>query len=245
MNNIKPQLVLFYTDNSLLSKANILSEFTNCFKLVEVEPKSLTFYLRLDNNGLAIISSTFKPLYISEIYANLVSRYKNLKTELLVQLVKDKCIAKIWDLTAGLGKDAFMMASAGYEVTMVEQNPMLATILYYALNNNILPKRNLHLVYANSIDFLGTSTDTPDIIYLDPMFKESATSKAKKEMQLIQMLTNNDNVSDDVELFNTALAIASRRVIIKRDNKQATLVNAPLPSYTKTGKTIRFDVYNT
>ncbi len=244
MNNIKPQLVLFYTDNSLLSKANILSEFTNCFRLVEVEPAGMPFYLRLDSIGLAIISSNFKPLYISEIYANLVSRYKNLKTELLVQLIKDKNIAKIWDLMAGLGKDAFIMASAGYEVTMVEQNPMLATILYYALNNNILPKRNLHLVYANSIDFLGSNTDTPDIIYLDPMFKESATSKAKKEMQLIQILTNNDSVSDDVDLFNKALAVTGRRIIVKRDNKQAPLVNTPLPSYTKTGKIIRFDIYN-
>ena len=245
MNNIKSQFILFYTDGSLLSKANILSEFTNCFKVVELEPKNLPFYLRLDSIGLAIISSNFKPLYISEIYANLVSRYKNLKTELLVQLIKDKNVAKIWDLTAGLGKDAFIMASLGYEVTMVEQNPMLATILYYALNNNILPKKDLHLVYANSIDFLCSNADRPDIVYLDPMFKDSATSKAKKEMQLVQILTNNDNVSDDVELFTLALARASRRVIVKRDNKQCTLSNTPLPSYTKTGKTIRFDVYNT
>ncbi len=186
MNNLKPQVVLFYTDNSLLSKASILSEFTNCCRLVEVEPDSLKFYLRLDNIGLSIISSNFKPLHISQIYANLVSRYKNLKTELLVQLVKDKGVAKIWDLTAGFGKDAFILASAGYEVTMVEQNPMLATILYYALNNNILPKRNLNLIYANSIDFLDSKTDTPDIIYLDPMFKENATCKAKKEIQLLK-----------------------------------------------------------
>ena len=244
MNNLKPQVVLFYTDNSLLSKASILSEFTNCCRLVEVEPDSLKFYLRLDNIGLSIISSNFKPLYISQIYANLVSRYKNLKTELLVQLVKDKGVAKIWDLTAGFGKDAFILASAGYEVTMVEQNPMLATILYYALNNNILPKRNLNLIYANSIDFLDSKTDTPDIIYLDPMFKENATSKAKKEMQLIQILTNNDSMSDDLGLFNRSLQIARRRVIVKRDNKQAAIVHMPLPSYTKTGKTIRFDVYS-
>lgn len=235
---------LYYTDSKLLSSANILSEFTNCLNLVDFEPNEASVYLRLDLNGLAIISDGFKPLYVSEIYDNLVSRYKKLKDELLVQIIRDKPKSRIWDLTAGLGKDAFIMASASHNVIMVEQNPILATILFYALNNNILPKYNLQLIYANSIDFIESWVDTPDIIYLDPMFKKWDSSKSKKEMQLIQVLTSNDNTSDDVELFNKSYALAKSRVIVKRDNKQSPIVTTPSPNYDKSGKTIRFDIYN-
>ncbi len=238
--------VLYYTEEKLFPIAKMLNEFTNCCKLLNHEPIGLPLYLRLDAKGLAIISTDFKPVYVSEIYAKLVSRYRNLKDELLVKIVKDKfkTRAQIWDLTAGLGKDAFILASAGYSVTMVEQNPLLATILYYALHNNIIPKRNLNLVYANSIDFLSLSSVRPDIIYLDPMFKEDSTSKAKKEMQLIQMLTDNDAILDDIELFNLSYNKAQSNVIVKRDNKQASLVSTPMPTYTKSGKTIRFDIYS-
>ena len=245
MSNQKLNIVLYYTDSKLQPIANALSEFTGRCELLNSKPGNISLYLLLDYTGLAIISDGFKPLYITEIYDSLVSRYKKLKDELLVQIIRDKKGANIWDLTAGLGKDAFIMASAGYNVVMIEQNPMLATILFYALNYNILPRNNLQLVYANSIEYIDSKIDiAPDIIYLDPMFKELASSKSKKEMQLIQVLTSDDIDLDDVELFNKSYGIAKARVIVKRDNKQSSLVDTPLPTYNKSGKTIRFDIYN-
>ena len=148
MSNDKHQIALYYTNSSLFVKASALAQVTNACVLLEVEPTDLSIYLRLDNNGLCIISNNFKPLYISEIYLGLVKRLKTLKDELLVKLIRSKSKKElvIWDLTAGLGKDAFIMASAGYNVLMVEQNPMLATILSYALGNKILPNNNLNFV---------------------------------------------------------------------------------------------------
>ena len=234
---------LYITDKVFIDKAQQIAAYTKVFEVVEDEPGGL--YLRLDGNGLAIICKPFKPLYVTEIYAGLIKRYQNLKNELLVQALNLPRGTKVWDLTAGLGKDAFILASYGYAVTMVEQNPVLATIVNYALENKILPKRNLELVFGNSLDFLTENQDVPQAIYLDPMFKDEKSSKAKKDMQLIQLLAENNTSQNDEALFAAAYAKVQNKIIVKRDNKQAAIIVSPVPSHTKSGKTICFDVYTT
>ena len=238
----KPTL-LHVIDSLDLDKARHLAEFTHKLELVRDEPLKDDFYLRLDKLGLAVISSLFGPLYISEIYAKLAVRYQNLRNELIIQAVNSPKSFSIWDLTAGLGRDAFILASFGYSVIMVEQNPVLATILHYALENNIIPRRNLNLVYANSLEFIQSQAILPNIIYLDPMFRDNKTAKAKKDMQLIGHLTNNLPDQNQESLFVSSYTKAVNKVVVKRDNKQSNIILAPLPSYTKIGKTIRFDVY--
>lgn len=228
----------------MLAEAEKIVDFTQAFTIVEQEPADNVLYLRLNTTGLAVVSPVFNPLYVSEIYSKLVIRYQNLKNELLIQALNSSRGSSVWDLTAGLGKDAFILASSGYQVTMVEQNPLLATIVYYALTYKILPTHNLQLIYANSLDFLSVAENRPDIIYLDPMFKDDKAAKAKKEMQLIQMVTaNNPGQNLDSALFAASYTKALNKIIVKRDNKQEALVKLPLASYTKSGKTIRFDVY--
>jgi len=131
---------------------------------------------------------------------------------------------------------------------MIEYHPVLATIIYYALKHRYLPKDNLTLVYANSIEYLNDYTGIkPAAIYLDPMFKEEKSSaKAKKEMQIIQRL-NEESISSpnpeiDQQLFSLAYSLCPK-VIVKRDNKQQNIVPNPKPIFLKQGKTIRYDVY--
>ena len=40
---------------------------------------------------------------------------------------------KAIDATAGMGEDAFLLAAQGYEVTLYEQNPVVAVLLKDAL----------------------------------------------------------------------------------------------------------------
>ena len=244
MRIVDPVLMpLYVTEPALISNAEKLVAFTNTFQIVTEEPKACILYLRIDTDGLAVISNIFKPLYVQEIYSKLINRFQNLKNELLVQAMASPRGLSVWDLTAGLGKDAFILASSGYIVTMVEQNPVLVTIVHYALTNNILPVRNLSLVYANSLDYLAATTERPNIIYLDPMFKDDKAAKARKEMQLIQLLTEGSPQHNDEALFIAAYAKALNKIIVKRDNKQETLLASPQPSHAKSGKTIRFDIY--
>ncbi|MFN7095001.1 MAG: class I SAM-dependent methyltransferase, partial [Burkholderiales bacterium] len=216
--------------------------------VVSLPPRQNEVYLQLDATGLAIISPQLLPLYINEFYAKLNHRRKKLGQELLIQAVKlrPETRAVILDLTAGLGKDAVLLASFGYQVTMVERNPILATILHYALSQEIIPPRNLTLIYANSLEFLANySGPHPQVIYLDPMFKEQKAAKAKKDMQLIQMLTHHEEIlaNQDQQLFQLSLHLAPPKLIVKRDNKQLPLALTPKVSYVKQGKTVRYDVY--
>lgn len=229
-----------------LELANKLANFTRKILITEKIPDSVDIYLQLDKIGLAIVTPKFKPIYIEDIYSKVRGRTK-FKDELLIQAINIKVDTNpiIFDLTAGFGKDAALLANYGYNVIMVERNYILATILFYALTMSFLPAQIVNLTYEDSIDFIKKYQGAaPQVIYIDPMFKHKVKSLAKKEMQLIQLLIDEDYINDNIELlFQSSLNIVKNKLIIKRDNNQVNLVAAPLPSYSKYGKTIRYDVY--
>lgn len=102
------------------------------------------------------------------------------------------------DATAGLGRDAFVLANLGAHVTMIERSPILAALLENGLNrfdidteqtdNNTLP---LRLIHANAIEWLqqqATKADErPEVVYLDPMYPHRTKSAlVKKEMRALR-----------------------------------------------------------
>lgn len=236
---------LYIPSDSLLKEAQLLTALTNQFTICTDLPKDEIF-LRLDKDGLAIITQQFQPLYVQEIYSKVYLRKDSLSSELLIQAVKIKPAQDILiiDATAGFAKDSLLLGLYGYKVIMLEQNPFLATIVYYAMNHRIIPADNLQLVFTNSLDYFKSyQTILPYAIYLDPMFKKQDKALAKKDMQIIQLLTK-DAQNLDTELFKLAYPLC-KKLIVKRDNKQITIVPDPPPTYAKQGKTIRYDVYGT
>lgn len=213
------------------------------------------YFLKLDNIGLSFVSHNFKPIYIREIYTKLNYRIKNVSQELLIRAIRIKGIqteklnsVNVFDVTGGLAKDAYLIAHYGYNVTVIEQNPVLIVILYYALEHKLLPI-NLKIVYANSINFLvnyannnNFSNELPHIIYLDPMFEHKKSAKSNKEMQLIQLLVDYNHI-DAIELFKLSLKNAGVKVVLKRDNNQQSFIQVPLPSYVKQGSSVRYEGY--
>ncbi len=207
-------------------------------------------YLHLDDIGLGIHSGKFGICYVSEIYSPILTRIRRVKDELLIKALKlPKNNNLVFDLTAGLGKDSILMAASGYNVIMIEQNPLLVKIIEYFIHSNaeIYPwVKNLHLIHGNSLEFMDTyKGQPPSAVYLDPMFHHKKSSLAKKDMQLIQMLDSayNGLETDNVELFVAASKITQHKIIVKRDNKQETLVDSTKVSYSIKGKTVRYDVY--
>jgi 16S rRNA (guanine1516-N2)-methyltransferase len=234
---------LYITNENLLQDAQLLAAFTNQFAICTDVPEEDVF-LRLDEEGLAIITQQFQPLYVHDIYNKVYLRKDNLSRELLIQAIKIKPTPDILiiDATAGFAKDSVLLGLYGYKVLMLEQNPILATIVHYAMNNRIIPAENLQLIFTNSLNYFKTNPNIHSYaIYLDPMFKKQDKALAKKDMQIIQLLTK-DDTNLDTELFKLAYPLC-KKLIVKRDNKQAILVPAPLPTYSKQGKTIRYDVY--
>lgn len=161
---------------------------------------------------------------------------------------KQRSIHTILDLTAGWGIDSFILAQHGKQVTMLEQNPFIASILSTSLDNAGRHSKTMQAVSrmtlkaCNSLDYLRSlkSQESFDCIYLDPMFPERKSgAKPAKEMQLLQKLTENLQVSSCFEL---ALEKAINRVVVKRPAKADTITQQK-PDFSYKEKSVRFDIY--
>lgn len=189
-------------------------------------------------------------------FQDMLSRIKpgKLQSELLVKAAKIKSsnssvstsLTAI-DATAGLGQDSFLLAAAGFSVHMYEQDPIIAALLRDALqqanhNPNLFPiTQRMHLYEKNSILALQTITETPDVIYLDPMFPARTKSAAvKKKFQLLHELEQ--PCENDEVLLQAAEALHPRKIVVKRMLKGPYLAQKK-PSYSLKGKSIRYDCY--
>lgn len=155
----------------------------------------------------------------------------------------------VLDATAGLGRDSVLAAALGCDVIACERSPIVALLLRDALvradggRMRELASR-IDVREEDARDVLPTLDDPPDVILVDPMFPErDRSSKAQKEMQLLQHLLGPDeDGTDALALLDSALAYARERVVVKRP-PHAPPVGDRRPSFTVEGKAVRFDVY--
>lgn len=178
------------------------------------------------------------------------------KSQLIAKAVGIKSGVKpsILDVTAGLGRDAFVFASLGSKVTAVERS----TVLLYMLNEaktraseqtlnidedlaEILGR--LTIIGGEALDLLSSENSLPaEVVYLDPMFSErKKTAAVKKEMQILHELLDQDCCNES-SLLERALDHASHRVVVKR-SRHAPSIDGPKPKYALRGKSTRFDIY--
>jgi 16S rRNA (guanine1516-N2)-methyltransferase len=160
----------------------------------------------------------------------------------ILKACKPKADLKILDATAGLGRDAAVLASSGAEVSMCERAPLLIALLKDALKRlNPQSGLNLNLIPEDAIDYLKKLNvrDYPDVIYLDPMHPvRSKSARVKKDLYALQQLLGADDNPE--ALLHIALLRAKLRVVMKWPLKQPALLK---PNHTIQGKTVRFDVY--
>ncbi len=133
----------------------------------------------------------------------------------------------VLDATTGLGRDAFILASMGCQVTMLEQSPVIYSLLNDGLKRaetiedeellSIIRQMTLH--HANAQDWFAEikrgAKAKPDVIYLDPMFPpRSKNANVKKDIALLQEVLGFDEDSDS--LIEAAKDCAKHRVVVKK-----------------------------
>lgn len=154
----------------------------------------------------------------------------------------------IVDATAGFGRDAFVFASLGCRVHMIERSPTIAALLADGLRRAYADetigewaRELISFTEGDSLLSLQCLPFVPDVIYLDPMYPDrKKASNAKKEMQLIKMIVGDDPDAD--ELLPMALSLAQNRVVVKRPINAAPLNDKKADGVIKTTKH-RFDLY--
>lgn len=168
--------------------------------------------------------------------------------------VKAGVYPRVLDATAGMGKDSFVLASLGCELTMIERSPVVHVLLQDGLQRALEFAREqdaellqvihrMQLVGHDSLTYFGSLRfeQFPDVIYLDPMFPErQKTADVKKEMAAFHSVVGKDEDAD--ALLPLALTHVNYRVVVKRPRK-APFLNNQTPSYQLEGKSSRFDIY--
>jgi 16S rRNA (guanine1516-N2)-methyltransferase len=160
---------------------------------------------------------------------------------------------RVLDATAGLGRDALLMAALGCNVELLE----CARPVYLLLEDGmaragasddvfitpLLQRMQLHEGEARQWcrEIVAGEREQPDIIYLDPMFPpRSKSARVKKDIALLHEFLGSETDLDG--LLEAALAAVGRRVVLKRPPGRPASTRQQ-PAFTIEGKTACFDVY--
>lgn len=158
---------------------------------------------------------------------------------------------EIVDATAGLGRDAFVLAGLGARVLMVERVAAIFALLEDGLVRALADADTAAIAGRMALAhgdasreleaLVAASGVAPQVIHLDPMFPHRDKSAlVKKEMRLFRALAGDDE--DAPRLLAAALDVASHRVVVKRPRK-APPIAGPAPRHVIEGKTSRYDLY--
>lgn len=162
--------------------------------------------------------------------------------------VKGNELPSVIDATAGLGRDAFVLACVGCRVRLIERHPVVFLLLQDGLRRayadpdiGAMLQTHLRLLDVNHLSELNSATDFADVVYLDPMYPHKQKSAlVKKEMRLFQHLVGADLDAD--QLLEPALKLARKRVVVKRPD-YAEFLAQNRPHFSRETKNHRFDIY--
>ena len=145
-----------------------------------------------------------------------------------------KKIATVYDVTAGLGGDAYRLAAAGYRVRASERHPvvyaLLASAWEMARASQRIPgaiEERLAFEWAEAADVIGGIEARELGVYLDPMYPAPRRSSAlpKRRLQVLRALVG-EGAGDETE--SVALLAQARkraaRVVVKRPHHAPPLM---------------------
>ena len=192
------------------------------------------------------------------------------KSELLLQAVKITADSKVIDATAGFGHDSLILASTGAQVTMLEQQPLMALLLIAEQRRmsefpnwqKLMSRLQIINIDARSYfkylqtGLIADNSKVVDVVYLDPMFPEGSYQDSKtgkgakvgKHMQALHQLACPPTSDEERQLLQSAQAVVSQngqkqgRVIVNRP-QFAPLLARQEPSESWHNEAVRFDGY--
>lgn len=159
---------------------------------------------------------------------------------------------RVLDATAGLGRDAWLLAHVGAEVTLCERSPVIHALLANGLARAAresacaatVARMTLH--EGSSLALLQAmaalpAAQRPETVYLDPMFPHREKSALVKiDMRIFRSVVGEDQDAD--ALLAAARQVATRRVVVKRPKHAPDLAGVE-PHQRMLGQSSRFDLY--
>ena len=153
----------------------------------------------------------------------------------------------IVDATAGLGRDSFLLASLGAEVTLIERSKHMHRLLEDGLAraqdagsafSGIINR--MTLVYGDAREVLPTLST--DVVLVDPMHPPRRNSALVKiEMRQLREIVGADH--DANEVMQAAFKVANKRVVLKWPLRADPMPDLKAYSHQILGKSTRYDVF--
>ena len=154
---------------------------------------------------------------------------------------------EIVDATAGLGRDAFLLASLGAKVTLIERSEKMHALLAEGLERAAAEGGRYAETVARMTLLFGDSCALlpelkPQVVLVDPMHPPRGnTALVKKEMRQIREIVGTD--PDAERLMQVALEVAQNRVVLKWPLRAEPMAGIRKPSHQILGKSTRYDVF--
>ena len=149
----------------------------------------------------------------------------------------------ILDCTGGFARDAAILASLGNEVTLIEQNPLVMSLLVAAREKiksddvqSIFSK--IKMRFGNCIDFIRDTNKHFDYVYFDFMFNINKSALPSKNEQFLRKIVKND-INENIDIVHETIQRVASKIVIKEhissnDYKNFDIIN------TYKGKTVKY-----
>ncbi|GIX22244.1 MAG: hypothetical protein KatS3mg121_1027 [Gammaproteobacteria bacterium] len=201
-------------------------------------------HLCYDAAGLALAGGPDDPPPLRLDFDALARRRRG--AEPLLRAVGARPGLTVLDATAGLARDAFLLARAGCRVTAVERLAALLALVDEALarcREQTAAAARLRLLAGDAMDRLRRWHGAPPaVVYLDPMYEPDTARRGavKKDAQWLRRLAGEE--AAPAAWLGAALELAAERVVVKRHRNAPPLGGRP-PDWRVGGRRTRFDVY--
>ncbi|PHR29332.1 MAG: rRNA methyltransferase [Desulfotalea sp.] len=243
---------------TFLQKAEILSIKLQLAYCPSPADALTEFILCYTENGLELLShNTAKNKSNSLLFVDFVhgkNGYRRIQDATIKQPlakavgIKPGIRPTVFDATAGLGGDAFVLATLGCHVTMCERNRVMVALLEDGLERALLnpatrkiTQNYMKFVMSSSLLEKDNESQSFDSVYLDPMYPHDTGSALNKmSMRVIRSLVGDD--TDSWQLMAQARGIAKKRIVVKRPRRAPPLTDDKI-SYQIKMKSSRFDIY--
>lgn len=153
----------------------------------------------------------------------------------------------IIDATAGLGRDAFLLASLGAHVIMIERSDKMHALLVDGLARAKAEGGELRGIISRMTLLKGDAKEllpnlVGEAILIDPMHPPRKNSAlVKRELRQVREIVGTDD--DAADLVRIALTHARHRVVLKWPAKADPLDVGRACSHQILGKSTRYDVF--
>ncbi|WP_417257884.1 class I SAM-dependent methyltransferase [Celeribacter sp.] len=153
----------------------------------------------------------------------------------------------IIDATAGLGRDSFLLASLGAQVTMIERSDKMHALLADGMarahdEGGVFREiiERMTLLKGDAKELLPTLSG--EAILIDPMHPPRKNSAlVKRELRQVREIVGTDE--DAADLLRVALETAEKRVVLKWPAKADPIAGIKPCSHQIVGKSTRYDVF--